>query len=166
MSTFKGLDKAICEKAWRITLKAVEEAYQNGVTNKYAGSLCVCYARTNDHEEFADSIVFDDDIVSGHPNAEFYAGYAFRKAKVSWQTGLPSRVVQQEAPFLYTPGMIKWGGSVVQNGLIVAFSGVQAVHDEAIANTMLGWIVSICRDEMTKPDGVMESESPFVGEGA
>lgn len=47
---------------------------------------------------------------------------------------------------------------------MVAFSGVQAVFDEAIAGTMLRWIVALCQDEMTREGGVMDSDTSFIGE--
>ena len=81
---------------------------------------------------------------------------------MSRHTGLPSRQVQQESPHLYRHGDTKWGGSVVRNGLIVAFSGVQAVFDEMIAGWMADAIIALCRNDMTKPDGIMASDSSFV----
>ena len=45
-----------------------------------------------------------------------------------------------------------------------AFSGVQAVFDEAIAGTMLRWIVALCQDEMTRKGGVMDSDTSLIGE--
>lgn len=61
-----------------------------------------------------------------------FRGYARKKSLVSWRTGLPSRLVQQ-SPYLYQFGDIKYAGSVVENGLIVAASGVEAHFDEMFA---------------------------------
>jgi hypothetical protein len=70
--------------------------------------------------------------------------------------------VQQNAPHLYQPGWTKWGGSAVEYKLVVAFSGVEAVFDEAISWSMMAWLLAMCRHEMTKPDGVMASDNAFL----
>lgn len=158
--TFTGLTNKICRTAWSITEQSVNQAAGMGITNKMAGTIVVCFPRTSPSDEF--DMVFIVDVDPRHPDKDKYAKIAAAKAEVSWKTGLPSRKVQQDAPFLYEEGMTKWGGSVIENGLIVAFSGVQAVFDEAIAGTMLRWIVALCQNEMTKPDGVMVSESSFI----
>lgn len=158
--TFTGLTNKLCRTAWIITEQSVIQAAGIGVTNKMAGTIVVCYPRASNSGEF--DVVFASDVDPRHPDRGKYEKIAVAKAEVSWKTGLPSRKVQQDAPFLYEMGMTKWGGSVIENGLIVAFSGVQAVFDEAIAGTMLRWIVALCQNEMTKPDGVMESESSFI----
>jgi hypothetical protein len=132
-----------------------------GVTNKLAGNIVVCRPKLEATDEFG--FIFVEDVDSNHPDAARFADIAAAKAETSWKTGLSSRVVQQNAPYLYGPGMTKWGGSVVENGLVVAFSGVEAVFDEAIAGNMLKWIVALCQHEMTRPQGVMLSEGAIFG---
>ena len=161
--TYSGLSAQICQKAWEITLGTVLMAAANNVTNKLAGTIVVCVPRINDPDQGFDT-VFIADVVGEHPDREKYEDIAVAKAEVSWLTGLPSRKVQQDAPFLYESGMTKWGGSVIENGLVVAFSGVQAAFDEAIAGTMLRWIVALCQDEMTREGGVMSQDTSFIGE--
>lgn len=159
---YEGLMHDMCQTAWDITSQSVIWAGRNGVTNKVAGSIVVCFPR--DGSEFdADSIAFKANVVSGHPSEKKYERFALEKARVSWETGLPSRTVQQDAPFLYRPGMVKWGGSVIEHGLVVAFSGVQEVFDVAIAGTMLRWVVALCQDEMLRSGGVMGVDTSFIG---
>lgn len=153
---FTGLTREICETAWECCRPSVVRAAHLGVTNKLAGTIVVLDPWTG---EYLFSAVVDLD----HPDKSKYDEIALAKARVSWTTGLTSRQVQQDAPHLYLPGMTKWGGSAIENKLVVAFSGVQAVIDEAIAWMMLNWILAICQDEMTKPDGVMASGSSFIG---
>lgn len=160
--TYAGLTTAICQKAWAIVSVAVDAAHEDDVTNKFDGTIVVCYPRSSSDTNARFGLIFEDSVDPSSPNKEKYTEIAIAKAKVSWETGLSSRKVQQDAPFLYREGMTKWGGSVIENGLIVAFSGVQAVFDEAIAGTMLRWIVALCQDEMTKSDGVMASDSSFI----
>lgn len=155
---FTGLTSEICEKAWAIASATISHAYTMETVNKIAGTIIVL-------DPYSGEVLFQRKVAEGwdEKDDEKYAEIALSKARVSWETKLPSRVVQQEAPHLYKEGMTKWGGAVIEHNLVVAFSGVQAVFDEAIAWTMLSWIFGICRDEMTKPDGVMASESSFIG---
>ena len=160
---YNGLSEEICQKAWNITKQSVLFAHAGGVTNRYDGTIVVCYPRLADDSGMGMDFILIEDIDPESPDREKYERIATTKAEVSWKTGLSSRKVQQDAPFLYEPGMTKWGGSVVENGLVVAFSGVQAVFDEAIAGTMLRWIVALCQDEVTREGGVMDSDSSFIG---
>ncbi len=150
---FAGLSYEICAAAWNVIIAANID----GVTNKQAGTIVVLYPHTGD-------VAFMSRLNYNHPDAEKYDRIAVAKAVVSKKTGLPSRQVQQEAPHLYLPGMTKWGGAVIRNGLVVAFSGVQAVYDEAIAWSMLAWVEAMCRNEMTRPGGVMASDDSFLGD--
>lgn len=154
---YTGLTEEICATAWGVVLPMVNEAWGTAITNKRAGTIVVLDPRNGE-------ILFKRRIREYDPAAEKYDTIAVAKARVSRETGLPSRQVQQEAPHLYAPGMTKWGGSVIENKLVVAFSGVQAVFDEAIAASMLAWIIALCREEMTKPNGVMASDSSFIDE--
>ena len=131
---FAGLSYEICAAAWNVIIPSAIAANIDGVTNKQAGTIVVLYPHTGD-------VAFMSRLNYNHPDAEKYDRIAVAKAVVSKKTGLPSRQVQQEAPHLYLPGMTKWGGAVIRNGLVVAFSGVQAVYDEAIAwfTDMLGF---------------------------
>lgn len=155
---FTGLNEHICATAWETILPAVEAAASNGTTNKLAGCIVVLDLK-QDYRLFSRTI--------GEPeDNEKYIAIATAKAHISQKTGLPSSRVQQEFPYLYEAGDTKWGGSVVApGGLVVAFSGVQAVFDEMIAEWMASAIRALCRWEMTKPDGVMSTDSSFLGEG-
>lgn len=162
---YEGLTYEICERAWGIVSASVEAAHSDNVINKNAGTIVVCYPRTltrMSNNRF--DLVFRQDIDLAHPNADKFIRIATQKARVSWETGMPSRKVQQDAPHLYEGGMTKWGGSVIENGLVVAFSGVQAIFDEAIAGTMLRWVVALCQDEMTREGGVMDMDTSYIGE--
>lgn len=153
--SYSGLTKKICGDAWEIARASVIHAHDYGVTNKLAGTIVVL-------DPWTGEVLFEEDADEDHENAEKYCEIARAKARVSWETGMTSREVQQNAPHLYKPGMTKWGGSAVEYKLVVAFSGVQAVYDEAISWSVLAWILAMCRDEMTKPDGVMANDSSFI----
>lgn len=177
---YSGLNREICQQAWRIILPAVQKAAADGVTNKRAGTILVLNPavtaqdaleswRAHQDDEKLRSTFFTENapLFKGHIGKEDdnfqYTWIAIAKAMVSVRTGLPSRQVQQEAPHLYFEGDTKLGGSVVRNGLVVAFSGIQAVFDEMIAGWMADTIIALCRNEMTKPEGVMASDSSYIG---
>jgi len=161
----------MCQVAWSIMLPSVKEAAELGVTNKFAGVIVVL--DPTKYEYPSDELTEEDVLFTGtawtseehRGNADKYRQIALAKAKVAWRTGLPSREVQQNAPFLYMDGDTKWGGSVERNGLVVAFSGVQAVFDEWIAASMAELLIAMCRHEMTKPDGVMDADDSFIAGG-
>jgi len=113
--------------------------------------------------DMSTAILFEGRIDTSERRPTKYDLIASDKARVSWRTGLPSRVVQQSSPHLYVSRDTKWGGSVVREGIVVAFSGVQAVYDEWIAGMMADLLVAMCRDEMTKDDGVMARDEARLG---
>ena len=149
------LTEETCIFAWAITKQAATEAATTGVTNKLAGTIIVL-------NPWDGTILFEERLDESHSDKDKYDEIAKAKAQVSRDTGLSSREVQQNAPYLYTADMTKWGGSVVENKLVVAFSGVQAIFDEAIAATMLRWIVALCQNEMTRPGGIMSSDDAYI----
>ena len=153
---FTGIDREICQRAWSIVLPSVWAARDDGVTNKHAGTIIVLDPSTGE-------VLFQARVTMDHPEAEKYDEIALAKADLSWRNKRPSREIQQAAPHLYVAGDTKWGGSVVRDGLVVAFSGVQAVFDEMIAGWVADAIIAICRDAMTKADGVMASDSSYIG---
>lgn len=152
---YQGITPAICDRAWNITFGSISGAALTGTIDKVAGTIVVL-------DPLNGEVLYTSQIDPSHEKAEKYDQIAKAKAEVSLLTGLSSRRVQQDAPHLYQPGMTKWGGSVVENNLVVAFSGVEAVFDEAIAGTMLRWIVALCQHEMTRPGGVMESADSYI----
>jgi len=158
---YDGVTNAICEVAWDMVYPAVGRAAEQGVVEACQGTVVVLdptvpYAPT----AAAAPILFEASIGA---EVAMFRKFATAKAAVTWRTGLSSRQVQQTYPHLYLPGDVKWGGSVVRDGLIVAFSGVQAVLDEMIAGWMADALIGLCREAMTKPDGVMASYSSYLG---
>jgi hypothetical protein len=166
---FTGINATICRQAFYTIMPAIERAAKEGTTNKLKGVIVVLDPRLRPvmgtQTEMQDAVLFTDSVdptINGEQQK--YGEIALSKAFVTWRTGQPSCRIQQEFPYQYEAGMTKWGGSTVdRGGLIVAFSGVQAVFDEMIAEWMASAIRAICRWEMTGTDGVMSTDSSFVG---
>jgi len=165
------LTRAVCERAWKVVSLAADGAHEeDGITNQNAGTIVVldptvAYAPG---VKISSAAVFMDHIDVHHQDWAMYCDYAQAMAMLSWRTGLSSRDVQQTAPHLFKEptngelGDIKLGGSVVRDGLVVAFCGVQPEFAEWIADTMAGLLIAMCRREMTMPGGIMESGNSFV----
>ena len=150
---FTGITTEICQQAWEIITPSLAAASKDGVTNNHAGTVIVLDPQTEE-------VIFSAVIDSEHEKALMYSEIAKAKAEVSRRTGMPSSLVQTQDPDLYVEGDTNWGGSTVdEGGLVVAFSGVQAVFDEMIAEWMASAIRAICRDQMTE---VMVADGSFL----
>lgn len=157
---FTGITQATCEMAWRtMVFPSLAPLADLGIINKYAGCIVVLDPNSS---EFA---VLFSATINGENDDYIFDKIAHAKARISHRTGLSSSLVQTQYPHLYTEGDTKWGGSTVDGvGLVVAFSGVQAVYDEMISEWMASAIRALCRNEMTKKGGVMDSEDSFLYE--
>jgi hypothetical protein len=73
---------------------------------------------------------------------------ALSKAFTTWVTGMPSRRVLNEFGYLCGPGMVAFGGSVIdEGGLIVACSGVSSEHDEMLAGIYMALLKGITQGD-------------------
>lgn len=164
----------MCVKAWRVVLPSILAAASDGVIRRRAGTIVVldpafAFApslRVRDGD--SRPVLFMESVDPEHEESPTFDRIAFAKAQLSWRTGRSSRDIQQNAPHLYEVplnrerGDVKWGGSVVREGLVVAFSGVQANFDEWIAGMMADLLLAMCRDEMVKPGGLMENRNSYI----
>ncbi|MDQ3123248.1 MAG: hypothetical protein M3Q14_01005 [bacterium] len=140
---FAKIDVRICADAWAMIFPAIRQKFTNDVIDKLRGAIIVLDPRPpeEDHANEKYPVLYQATIVSSATD-EKYVRIATSMALASLKTGLPSCRIQQEYPNLYEEGDTKWGGSTVDpDGLIVAFSGVQAVFSEMIAQ----WMASAIR---------------------
>ena len=103
------------------------------------------------------------------PDAAKYDEIALGKAGVLWGLrpvlgpNFTTRDVQQNYPHLYLPAMVKYGGGICRNGVVYAFSGVQANYDEAFALSVAAWVEAMCREAMVEPNfGVMKQDGARI----
>ena len=150
---FVGLNEDFCAEAWEMILPAIAHGAHLGVLNKHAGCIVVLDPASDDFE-----VLFTKTINGEEADAK-YVEIAHAKARVTHRTGLPSSLVQTQYPYLYQEGDTKWGGSTIDDGgLVVAFSGVQAVYDEMISEWMVAAIRALCRNDMVV-DVMLSGES-------
>lgn len=85
-------------------------------------------------DNFETSILWQGFI--GEEN-EQYKKVALGKAKLSWETGLPSKTVTELFPELLQPGDSVWGGSVVQKFtktiMVISASGLTEYEDQFVS---------------------------------
>ena len=81
------------------------------------------------------------------------------KAAISFQHGLPSRVVVQTMPHLLRLGDTIYGGSVVLHGLIVAISGFDEWDDESFSGQLA---YELWRKSMAKLNALRKANHDFV----
>ena len=156
------LTAEMCARAWDILLPAIARAAETGVINKFDSTILVLDPTVQYREGglISDALLFANRVMvyedADHDRSPtIYDTVATEKAMLSWRTGLSSREVQQSAPHLYQRADVKWAGSVVRNGLVVSFSGVQAEFDEWISGMMADLLDAMCRYAMNHKDGIM-----------
>jgi hypothetical protein len=91
-------------------------------------------------------VSYGDKAQWSHP----YDEIARQKAFVTWRTGLSSRTVKENAPWLYIGGDTRYIGSLVENGLIVAASGFEENEDELVCRLVLTACQHLCLAAMSE----------------
>jgi hypothetical protein len=111
---------------------------------------------------FGSGVTFEDAILCklsyGKPPVK-YTLIALEKAEVTWRTGLPSHVVQQQAPHLLKAHNTKWGGSAIHEGIVVACSGVEWYLDQLFSQIIAATCAALVIGEM---ENVMVSNAAFM----
>lgn len=81
---------------------------------------------------------------SGEKWEHDYLAHARYKAGICRRTGVSSRQAIHLMPWWLVIGDSPWEGGIVLDGIIVAYSGAAAEHDEAIAYAVMGWVRAFC----------------------
>lgn len=157
------LTKEVARQAVNITMPAIEQFLQGSIPKRGDLHLVVLDPTVPYQPEpkdlFAEAILHE--YWFGDPGQwKFpFRDFARDKAKLSWRTGYSSRHIQQTCPALYTAIDIKYGGSIVYNGIIVAASGVEPYFDEMIADWVAITCWGLCMHQMPN---ILASEFPYV----
>jgi hypothetical protein len=86
------------------------------------------------------AILFEESVNRDTWGKHRFDEIARAKAFISERTGLSSFEMHQ-CPYLYKPGDVKYGGSVVFNEIVVAASGVQPHFDQLCSY----WLAAACQ---------------------
>lgn len=87
----------------------------------------------------------------GGARTEWKAPYdeiARSKARVCQRTGMIRRDVSTDAPWLLEEGDSRYVGGVIENGLVVAASGLKNYHDEMFSWMIFAVIQGLCRGDL------------------
>ena len=82
---------------------------------------------------FGEAVLFEHAIGDCRRWDADYAGFARAKARLSWEAGADSHLLQQSRPHGLREGDSLLWGSVHLDGIVVAVSGAEACFDEAFA---------------------------------
>lgn len=84
----------------------------------------------------------------GDPDAwdAAYDLFAREKARLSWQHGQDSRVVQTMRPYALRHGDSLLGGGICLDGIVVAASGAFPWFDEAFAGSVAYWLRALSQE--------------------
>ncbi|QQG44667.1 MAG: hypothetical protein HYW86_02015 [Candidatus Roizmanbacteria bacterium] len=97
--------------------------------------------------------ILADDVYGDRPRWEYpYDKIAGSKGTIATRTGLTTRDVQVNAPWLYQKSDTRYVGSVTEHGLVVAGSGLANHWDETIGWWVLSAIQGLCREFIAKID--------------
>lgn len=100
---------------------------------------------------FQGSVLYQESF--GRPESEWeypFDKIARAKTRMCMRTSMVGRTLLRDAPWLIMDDDTRYPGGVVENGLVVAASGIQDHFDEMISWMVLKTIQGLCRDEMSK----------------
>ncbi len=153
------IDEAVARRAIHLALPTIARA----MTDPAAGDSGCLHIVVMDPLAAPESVPFEQAILCEHSinranwDAD-YVQFARAKARVSWQARCDSHAVQALRPWLVRPGQTLLWGSVWQDGLVVAVSGMQPWFDEALAG-----VVACCLQASAKARAVEAArEGPFL----
>jgi|WetSurMetagenome_2_1015567.scaffolds.fasta_scaffold60328_3 hypothetical protein len=157
MSSF-FLTKELAAQAIDLVRPIIEKMVATGVTAKPGDLKIVVLDSTKVYGtcNFAEAIVVD--IGNGAPK-EKYTAVARSKANIVWKTGKDSLYVQQFEPQLLEGGDTKWGGGIIQNGIIVAVSGLEEWADIFVAKMVAAACSALIAKQMRV---MMASDTIFL----
>lgn len=81
-----------------------------------------------------------DETTWAHP----YDEIARAKARQCYRTGVAGRKLQTSTPWLYEPGDTRYAGGVVEDGQVVAASGLKEYFDEMVSWMVFNAIFGLC----------------------
>ena len=157
------LDEKRAGQAVNMALPAIEAVMQQlGRPNLHIVVLNPGLPRESVYD-LTDAILYERSLGDRSSWPHDYDVIARSKAEVALRTGMPAHLVQQRAPFLYTEGNTRHGGSVVFEGLVVACSGVPWYFDQMFSYWISAASQALCIQAM---EPILQSDTDFLGDNA
>ncbi len=142
------LDAQAAEEAVRLALPSIQAALARpGVSGEGVLHIVVMdpHARP-DRDSFEDAILYEHSVGDPARWEADYRSFARDKASLAWRLGCDTHVVQELRPHLLQHGdSLLWGG-ICRDGIVVGASGAHPWFDEALANTVAGFLLAIAQE--------------------
>ncbi|WP_338926200.1 hypothetical protein IHE33_01040 [Mycetohabitans endofungorum] len=104
---------------------------------------------------FEDAILYEHSMPDPAQWDADYRAYARAKARLSWEHGIDSRLIQCSQPHRLRRGDTNLWGSVAQHGIVVGVSGAQPWFDEALAGCVAHCLRAIARHRAEAAAGTL-----------
>lgn len=146
------VDGALARQAVEMALPAIDKA----LTSPEVSGMGVLSIIVMDPAALPGKGHFDEAILLEHAIGDpdtwdaDYAGFARAKARLSWETGLDSSVVQATRPHVLRQGDTLLWGSVCLDGIVVAVSGAHPWFDEAFATAIAANVRALAKQRQAQ----------------
>lgn len=132
------VDAGTAMKAIDLALPMIEKALlDEEISSCGTLSIVVMDPAANPRQHrFEEAVLLTQDLGKPQDAGDDYAGFARAKARLSWENGLDSSVVQATRPHVLRQGDTLLWGSVYLDGVVVAVAGANPWFDEAFATTI------------------------------
>ena len=102
-------------------------------------------ARTPADSSFEEAILYEFSLPDPREWDADYGAFARAKARISWETGMDSHLVQTCQPHRLRAGHTTLWGSVARDGIVVGVSGANPWFDEALAGCVAHCLKAIAQ---------------------
>ncbi len=146
------VDAALARRAVEMALPMIDKALSDKeVSGMGTLSIIVMDPAARPREGHFDEAVLLEHAVGDPASWDAdYAGLARAKARLSWETGLDSSLVQAMRPHLLRQGDTLLWGSVYLDGIVVAASGAHPWFDEAFATAIAANIRALAKQRQAQ----------------
>lgn len=144
------LTQEVAKRAVEFVLPAIQQLIETKVLKRGDLNIVIAIRPTYWDGDEIEWVRFEESIVYDYAHTdpstwEFpFKEIAWHKCFQSWRSGMSTHEMQTRAPHLLEHGDTVYYGSVVQDGLIVACSGVQPYFDEMISAMVLAACRALC----------------------
>lgn len=118
------------------------------------------YAGDSSDEAFEAAIFWEKSTGDQKNWPRLYDRIAREKARVTWRTSMPTRIVRECFPYMLAKGNSRYGGSVNNSGLIISGSGEDPWYDEAFSGILSYGIMGEANNYMQTV--VIPGEQDFI----
>ena len=146
------IDADTARKAIDLALPMIDKALTDEEVSG-CGTLSVVVMDPAAHPRrfrFEEAVLLMQNLGKAQDDGDDYAGFARAKARLSWENGMDSSVVQATRPHVLRQGDTLLWGSVCLDGVVVAVAGANPWFDEAFATTIAANIRALAKQKQAR----------------